>query len=255
MKKSIGLALSGGGVRGVAHLGVLKALDELGITISRVSGTSAGGIVGAFYCSGYKPDEIYGIIAKSGYITRFRPAWAWTGLLKMDGIKDLLIKYLPDNSFDKLKIPLTVAATQVRKGEIHYFSTGELIPGLLASATIPALFDPVVMGEEIYVDGGLLDNLPVKPLVGHCDTLIGSHCNPITDQFEITNVKRVMERSMMLAISVNARQSKALCNVVIEPPELGKFSSLDTGSAQTIFEIGYRYTIENQVLKNLLPDT
>ena len=94
----VGLALSGGGARGFAHLGILKALEEFGVTIAQVSGTSAGAIAGAFYCYGYKPDQILEIISNTGFLKSVRPAWAWTGLLSMDGFKAVLLKYLPKNS-------------------------------------------------------------------------------------------------------------------------------------------------------------
>jgi hypothetical protein len=120
-------------------LGVMKALEEFGITFSEISGTSAGSIAGAFYCSGYKPDEILDIISKTGFLKSVRPAWAWTGLLSMDGFRDVLCKYLPDNSFEKLKIPLTVSATEIRHGRVTYFNSGELISRVIASSSIPAL--------------------------------------------------------------------------------------------------------------------
>ncbi|MBS1543678.1 MAG: patatin-like phospholipase family protein, partial [Bacteroidetes bacterium] len=83
--KEIGLVLSGGGVRGVAHIGVLKALEEYGLRFKRVSGTSAGSIVGALYARGYSPSEILDIILQVSMLKSVRPAWAWSGLLRMDG--------------------------------------------------------------------------------------------------------------------------------------------------------------------------
>lgn len=241
----IGLALSGGGARGFAHLGVIKALEEFGITFSEISGTSAGSIAGAFYCAGYKPDEILDIISKTGFLKSVRPAWAWTGLLSMDGFRDVLFRYLPDNSFEKLKIPLTVSATEIRYGRVTYFNSGELIPRVIASSSIPALFNPMTLDGHVYVDGGIMDNLPVRPLVGMCDFIIGSHTNPVEQRFDIKNVKEVTERSLLIAINVNSSHSKTHCNVVIEPPELGKFSTFDLSRGKEIFEIGYNHMIQN----------
>src|SRR3954463_6594965 len=111
---TIGLALSGGGARGVAHIGVIKALEEMGVTISCMSGTSAGSIVGSMYATGYSPAQILQIIQQVSIFKSMRPAWTWAGLLKMDGMKDLLLKQMPLNSFEKLNIPMTVAATEIR---------------------------------------------------------------------------------------------------------------------------------------------
>src|SRR5882672_9593906 len=117
----MGLVLSGGGARGVAHIGVIKALEELGLTFSCISGTSAGSIVGALYAYGHKPDQILEIIQRVTIFKSLRPAWTWSGLLKMDGLRDLLLKFMPENDFNALKIPLMIAATELRLGEIKYF--------------------------------------------------------------------------------------------------------------------------------------
>ena len=241
----IGLALSGGGARGFAHLGIIKALEELGIAIDQISGPSAGAIVGAFYCHGHKPDEILEIVTSTGFLKSVRPAWSWTGLLSMDGFKEVMHKHLPKNSFESLKIPLTVAATEIRLGKVVYFNSGELISRVIASSTVPALFDPMLLDGHVYVDGGIMDNLPVRPLVGKCDFIIGCHSNPVEQRIDIKNVKEVTERSLLIAINVNSSFSKAQCNVVIEPPELGKFTTFDLSRGKEIFDIGYHYTKEN----------
>jgi NTE family protein len=238
----IGLALSGGGARGFAHLGAIKALEEMGLEINEVSGTSAGAISGAFYCSGYKPDIILSIISATGFLKSVRPAWSWAGLLSMEGFRDMLFKYLPENSFESLKIPLTIAATEIRLGKVVYFNSGALVPRIVASSSIPALFDPVALDGHVFVDGGIMDNLPVRPLVGMCDFIIGSHCNPVEQRFDIKNVKEVTERSLLMAINVNSSQSKTYCNVIIEPPTLGRFSTFDLGRAREIFDLGYVHT-------------
>jgi NTE family protein len=241
----IGLALSGGGARGMAHLGIIKALEELGLRFSLVSGTSAGAIAGSFYCYGYKPDEILDIVVKAGVLKSVRPAWAWTGLLSMDGFREVMHRCIPENDFSALKIPLTVSATEIRLGKIVYFEQGDLISAVLASSSIPALFNPVTLNNQVFVDGGLMDNLPVRPLVGKCDIIIGSHCNPVEQRFDLKSVKDITERSLLVAINVNASHSKPFCNVVIEPTELGKFSTFDLARGQEIFDIGYRYTKAN----------
>ncbi|MBX2966765.1 MAG: patatin-like phospholipase family protein [Cyclobacteriaceae bacterium] len=241
----IGLVLSGGGARGFAHLGVIKALEEFGLRFNQVSGTSAGSIAAAFYCYGYTPDEILARISQMGFLRSVRPAWAWTGLLSLDGFKEMMLRCMPENDFSVLKIPLTIAATEIRLGKVVYFNEGELIPAVLASSSIPALFNPVKQNGNVYVDGGIMDNLPVRPLVGKCDFIIGSHCNPVAQKFDINSVKDITERSLLLAINVNTIKSKTYCNQVIEPPDLGKFSTFDLAKGKEIFEIGYNYTKSN----------
>lgn len=239
----VGLVFSGGGARGLAHLGVIKALNELKISVHELAGTSAGSIAGAFHGYGYSPEETFSIISKTGFLKSVRPAWSWTGLLSLEGLKEVLFKHLPENNFDALKTPLVIAATEIRLGKIVYFSSGELVPAIIASSTIPTLFSPVSLNGQLFIDGGLMDNLPVRPLVGKCDIIIGSHCNPVAENFDARNVKEVTERSLNLAINAATQHSKTHCNLIIEPPALGKYSTFDLDKGKEIFDYGYTHTM------------
>ena len=241
----LGIVLSGGGARGIAHIGVLKALDEMGIKFSIASGTSAGSIVASLYSYGYKPDEIFDIIKNLSIFKSVSPAWTWAGLLKMDGLEALLRKHIPENNFNALKIPLTIAATEIRKGHIHYFTEGELIPAVVSSCSIPAVFNPISFNGGLYVDGGLLDNLPVLPIRDKCDFIVASHCNHISSEFDARNFKMMIERSLLMAISSNTMVSRQMCDVVIEPSRMDRFSSFDIGKANEIFDYGYQFTKQN----------
>jgi NTE family protein len=238
----IGLVLSGGGARGVAHLGVLKALDEFGLKYDSIAGTSAGAIVGSLYSYGYKPEEILSIIEKTSFFSTIKIAWTWKGLLSIEGLHKLLEKYIPINSFSALKIPVVVAATDIRKGKIEYFSQGDLIGPIIGSCCVPAVFNPYEVNGNLYVDGGVLDNLPVKGIQDRCDFIIGSHCNFISAEFDVKNLRSVIERSLLMAINGNTTLSKSICNILIEPPEVGKFSGFDLSKAREIFEVAYLYT-------------
>jgi NTE family protein len=251
----VGLALSGGGARGFAHLGVLKALHEFGVQVHILSGTSAGSIVGAFFAHGYSPDQTLSILSNTGILNSVRPAWSWSGILSLDGFRETLKKYLPENTFEALKIPLTIAATEIRLGKIVYFSEGELITPIIASSSIPAVFNPVTYKGQVFIDGGILDNLPVRPLIGNCDFIIGVHTNPVSQKFDIKNAREITMRSLLMAINVNATVSKSHCNVVIEPPALGAYSPLDVSKANEIFEIGYTYTKHNFSPTDFQPQT
>ncbi len=240
----IGIALSGGGARGIVHLGALKALEEMDVTISVISGTSAGSIVASLYAYGFTPDQIFERVRQLSLFKSLRPAWKRAGLLTMDGLKELIIKNIPENNFSALKIPLTIAATEIRKGEVNYFSSGELASAVVASCSIPAVFSPMNFNKNLYVDGGLLDNLPAPCIRKQCDFLIGSHCNQISNDFDPKNLKVVIERSLLIAISANIQQSKQVCDVVIEPPNMDRFTVFDIGKASEIFDYGYRFTKE-----------
>jgi NTE family protein len=241
----LGLVLSGGGVRGIAHIGILKALDEMQVQIDCIAGTSAGAIVGSLYSAGNKPDRIFELVKNLSIFKTVRPAFTWTGLLTLDGLKDVLLKNIPANSFNDLRIPLTVAATDIKNGQIKYFNSGELIPAVVASSSIPAIFNPVQLNGHLYVDGGILDNLPVKAIRNQCEIIVGCHCNHISPDFDVTNIKLVVERSLLIAIRANTEVSRGLCDVFIEPPGMDRFSSLDLSKVQEIFEYGYRFTKGN----------
>ncbi len=217
-----GLVLSGGGVRGIAHLGVLKALEEAGVKINAISGTSAGAIIGALYSHGYSPDYILKEIVSTSFFKLLKPAISLQGMLNMDGVGKFLKNYLPNDSFSSLSIPLVVAATNLQKGVPDYFDSGELIVPLLCSSCIPVVFKPVRFNDMLYIDGGILNNLPLAPLKGHYKFIIGSHCNPIDDDYHRGGYKTLVERTMLMAINGNVKSVKKECDILIEPQSLKK---------------------------------
>lgn len=255
-KLKIGLALSGGGVRGISHLGVLKALNELGIYPTKVTGSSAGSIAGSMYCQGYQPEEVLKIILETNYFRFMRPAISWKGILKMESLTDLFKVYLPHNEFAKLKTPLTVAATDIRKGKVVYFDEGELIKPILASSCIPGMFEPIQIGNRFLVDGGVLNNLPVEPLEGICDVVIGVNCNHLPEESNIRNMKNLIERSVIMTMNFNVYSRKSKCDYFIEAPGLGKYGVFDIKKAPDLFQAGYDQTMrvfeENPSMQDLI---
>jgi len=243
MDNKVGIALSGGGIRGVAHLGVLKALNEAGIYPSMVAGSSAGAIAGAFYCSGFTPDQIFELIRTTNFIKLLKPAISWKGILKMDSVENLYEKYLAPNDFSKLKIPLVVAATNLSKARVAYFDKGEIIKPLMASTCIPGLFDPISIDEELYIDGGILNNMPIDPLEGHCDFIIGVNCNHLTEVDTVPNMKKLIERTVIMAMNCNVYNRRPKCDFFIEPLSLASFSAFDIKRAGEIYDSGYKATL------------
>ncbi|MEP6737185.1 MAG: patatin-like phospholipase family protein [Chryseolinea sp.] len=238
----VGLVLSGGGARGIAHLGMIKALEEWGVRFESISGTSVGAILGALYANGMTPDEILEVILQANIYRSLRPAWTLKGLLRPDSLRGLLDRHIAHNNFSSLKLKLIVVATDLESGKARYFSTGELIPALLASCCVPGMFNPIQIDGRTYVDGGIVDNLPAKILRSDCDFIIGLHCNPIVEVPTVSSLKSVIERTLLLAINGNAGPSKALCDVVIEPPELGRVSTFEVAKARQLLDIGYKFT-------------
>lgn len=238
----IGIALSGGGVRGIANLGVLKALNEAGIFPHQVSGTSAGAIAATLYCYGYRPDQIFELIVQTNFFKFLRPAISWKGILKMNTIESLYGKYIVPNDFSGLKIPLTIVATNLTQGQVAYFSEGEIIRPLMASTCIPGLFEPIFIGDNYYVDGGVLNNMPIEPLEGKCEYIIGVNCNHVTEEHNIRNIKKLIERSVIMAMNCNVYSRKSRCDFFIEPVGLARYGAFDLKKAYEIFTAGYKTT-------------
>lgn len=240
----IGLVLSGGGARGIVHIGVMKALTEMGIAFSVISGASAGAIIGAGHAAGISFDEMTKIFKSFRLFRKLKLSWGGGGIFLMDAIEEIFIKSFPQNSFEALKIPLYVSATSLSAGKAVYFNSGKLSKVLSASSCVPGLFRPVEINNELFVDGGVMDNLPVNILADLCPMIIASNCNPVSGPIRPYGIRKVTERSLLLALHVNTRQAMERCNVLIEPPQLTAYSALDFGKAEKLVEIGYRFVME-----------
>ena len=160
----IGIALGGGFARAVAHIGVLKALEEENIPIDFVSGTSAGAVIGAGYCSRVSAAELESFAQQA----RFRDFARWTlsrfGVCSNDRMTRLLEKLVLARSFEDLKIPLAVSATDFASGEGVMFTAGPLLEAIRASCAYPGMFLPVSVGGKLFVDGLLGHPVPTKAL-------------------------------------------------------------------------------------------
>ena len=238
----IGLVLSGGGARGIAHLGIIKALQEMGIRFDQLAGTSAGAIAGALLAQGYSPDESLKIIESSSFVRHLRPAWNRMGLLRIDTAIELYKKYIPHDSFEGLQIPLHIVAVDLNAGEQVIFERGELIRPVLASCCLPGVFEPLMINKRQFVDGGVLNNLPVDAIEHKVDILIGSHCNVLGPRKPIRSMRGVIERSLVLAVQSKTKDRFAKCAVLIEPPQLAQYSTTDISKARELFRIGYQHT-------------
>lgn len=239
----IGIALSGGGSRGMAHLGALKALSELGIKPTMIAGTSAGSLVGAFTAAGYSPDFIFETIQSLGIMNSIKFAFNRFGLFKMEKVEEIFLKFIPHNSFEKLKIPLVVCATDIEKGEAVYFSEGELTKPVMASCSIPGIFEPIKFQNRILVDGGITNNLPIEQLEGICDFIIGVNVTPVSNEMPINSAKDILTKSLYLAIRNNSGEKLKRCDIAIEPTEIYNYNGLSLSKSKEIFQLGYETTL------------
>jgi len=246
-----GLVLSGGGARGFAHLGVLQALNEQGIYPDIISGVSAGALVGALYADGYSPGEILSFFTDKRLSRFLEITMPSQGLLKITGLAKVLKERLRAENFEDLKIPLIVGVTNLNKGKMEYVSSGSLRDYVLASATIPGLVKPLVLNGDTYVDGGVLDNFPLKPIWKSCKKVIGVHLNPTVIKGDFPNLISIFEHSFHLAVSKNVRLKAKKCDLFIEPQNLSEYHITDVKKGKEIYSIGYEYT--RQILSESIP--
>lgn len=158
----IALALGGGGVKGIAHVGVIRRLEREGYTIRAIAGTSAGGLVGAVYAAGHTPSELENIIHTVNRSRLFsRATGEGPGLLGLSGLAQTLIEVLGNRRFEEMKIPFACTAVDTRSAQEVILSQGRVIDAVLATIAVPGIFPPKEMGDASLIDGGVMDPVPV----------------------------------------------------------------------------------------------
>lgn len=238
---TVGLALSGGGAKGFSHIGVLMAFDRCGIKPDILSGVSAGAIASVLYAAGLKPSEIITCFTEAD---KFGDFTEWSipreGFLKLDRFGRLLEEWLPVKRLEDLKIPTVVCATDMDHGKSVGWSKGEIVPRVLASCSIPIVFNPQKINGINYVDGGVLRNLPAWAIRGYCKTLYGCNCSPLRRQFNRKKgILDIALRSYHLMLKANLAQDIRLCDKVIQVHDMTQVSTFDLSSLQKGVTAGY----------------
>ncbi|PXX75430.1 NTE family protein [Pseudomonas sp. LAMO17WK12:I10] len=280
-RPKIGLVLSGGAARGLAHIGVLKALEEQGVKIDAIAGTSMGAVIGGLYASGYKIDELEKLALGIDWQQALSDAPPREDIpfrRKQDD-RDFLVKqklsFRDDGSlglplgviqgqnlalllesmlahasdtrdFDKLPIPFRAVATDIASGEKVVFRKGHLPRVIRASMSIPAVFAPVEMDGRLLVDGGMTDNIPLDVArdMGVDIAIVVDIGTPLRSRQQLATVVDVLNQSITLMTRRNSEEQLATLHkndVLIQPP-LASFGVTDFGRAQEMIDAGYRAT-------------
>lgn len=242
-EKTVGLVLSGGGVKGIAHIGIIKALNERDIYPDLISGVSAGAIVGALYANGTCPMNMLAFfrerpLFKYNFFTINRP-----GLFDTEKYRFFLSDYFEKDTFDALEKELFVTATDLQSGVPKIFSSGELIRPLLASAALPPVFNPVTINGRLYADGGIMDNFPLEPLTDKVDYIIGCYTSG-TEEIGKTVLKNPIQlaiRTSGLMLHANSREKLFATDILFRPKGLEYIKVLDKKGIEKVFIIGYDY--------------
>lgn len=280
-RPKIGLVLSGGAARGLAHIGVLKALEEQGVKIDAIAGTSMGAVIGGLYASGYKIDELEKLALGIDWQQALSdaPPREDVPFRRKQDDRDFLVKqklsFRDDGSlglplgviqgqnlalllesmlahasdtrdFDKLPIPFRAVATDIASGEKVVFRKGHLPRVIRASMSIPAVFAPVEMDGRLLVDGGMTDNIPLDVArdMGVDIAIVVDIGTPLRSRKQLATVVDVLNQSITLMTRRNSEEQLASLHkndVLIQPP-LASFGVTDFGRAQEMIDAGYRAT-------------
>ena len=236
----VGLALGGGGAKGVAHIGVLKALEEANIQIDYLAGTSVGAMVASLYAFNVDVNTISDLARRLTIsdITTFK--LNKTGFFTTDLLRKLLIDYIGDVNIEEASIPLAIVATDINTGEAVIFRQGSLADAVCASASIPGIYIPMTLNGRTLVDGGLVQNVPVQPVKDMgAGVVIASHLSSVDRYEEPKNVLDVMRNAFEIAVSQHTKGEVEMADLLIAM-DLSDFSLRDnTERHDELFAIGY----------------
>lgn len=236
----VGLALSGGGARGFAHVGALKAFHEVGLKPDIIAGVSAGSIVATLYAAGHTPEDIVDIFKETSFSHLCELTVPTSGLMRMDGFKELLRRNIPYTNLEELPIPTVVGATDFDRGKPVAFDSGNIVERVCASCSMPIVFKPVVIDGTRYVDGGVLHNLPAWTIRSKCRVLIGVNCSPLTSgPANKNNMLGVALRSYELMAKTNTFPDIALCDILVRTDDIARYQVFNLKGINDVFQCGY----------------
>ena len=271
-EEKVGLALSGGGSRGLAHIGILKVIDELDIKIDYIAGTSMGAVIGGLYAMGYSAIEIEEMIMNNDFSNifdesvsredlyigqkrwmpyanyyfnlddKFRPGLPealFSGSILINTLFDYTYPASNITKFSELPIEFKCVATNIRTGEIKVFDSGNLHEAMRSSMSAPSILEPMRLDDELYIDGGIRANLPseiVKEM--GADIVIGLQLSSeLRPKDNLDNLIKVLDQTINFSMTDNVNRSIELCDIVIKP-ELNKLSNYDFNSMKDIIDEG-----------------
>lgn len=248
----IGVAFSGGGAKGFTHIGAMMAFESYGVNIDIMSGVSSGSIAATLYAAGLSPKEIIECFSEYDKFSDFTELTIpKTGLFKIEKFGKLLDSWLPVKYLEELKIPTVICATDFDAGRSIGWSKGEIVPRVLASCSIPIIFQPVKINGINYVDGGVLRNLPAWAIRKYCTTLFGLNCAPLNRNYKYKpSILDITLRSYSLMSKSNTLQDLNLCDYVIRTTGNSQFGTFEMHALEKAVRIGYEAT--SKVLETAL---
>ncbi len=237
--KKVGLALGGGATLGAAHIGVIRALNEAGIKIDYISGTSIGSLVGAFFafCKNY--DFIQDVALNMSWKDIASISVSKYGLFANTKIEQLIEKHIGKVSFEDSAIPMAFVATDILNGEKVVLNKGSVAKAVAASCCIPGVFHPIELDNRLLVDGGLVENVPVSPLkeMG-AEVVIAVDLSSGSAYKKPDNFFDILMNSYQTAMLSKTKMQTQEVDLLITP-NLDGFSFIDSDKTEDVIAIGY----------------
>lgn len=241
VNKKLGLTLSGGGFRGLAHLGIIQYLQELEIEISAISGASSGALVGAFIAEGYSPQQVLQFTKDESFFGYSNFSMRRGGLFSTDIFERIIQKYIPHNSFEGLKIPLYVSVSDLTNAQSLIFNQGDLAFAVKSSCCFPLVFQPVPYKGGFLCDGGVMNNFPVDQIRATCFKSIGINVSPLSRAEGLMGYRDIVQRIIRITTSSIKMDAKQNCDFYLEPEGINQFTTFDANKLDDIFQLGYDY--------------
>ena len=240
----IGLALSGGGAKGFAHLGAFKFLEESGLKPDVISGTSAGSLMGVLFADGYSAEEIKNMFIGREFSEFAQIQIPKSGLFDHERFREFLKRHLRTKRIEDLPIPMVIVATDLDHGVSHEFRSGPIVEAVTASCCMPIIFSPIEINKTHYVDGGLFKNFPVSTIRDECEFVIGVNVSPLISHKYKQTIFNIAERTYHYVFQANAVEDRELCDILIEAKEVALYKTFDLENVNLISELGYQAAVK-----------
>jgi len=245
----IGFALSGGFIKGFAHLGVIQALLEHDIKPNILSGVSAGALAGALIADGNEPHQVLDFFQGLKFSDLTNLVIPRSGFFDMKDVIDFLGEHLKAKNMEDLTIPMIIIATDLDHGCSVSFTSGSLPQRIAASCSVPVIFSPQEIDGVHYIDGGVLMNLPVSPLRDICKKIVAINVSPLLATDYKQNIISIAQRAYNFMFRSTTITERILADLLIEPTNLYEFSDTDLDKTEEIFMRGY--DVANETIQQL----
>ncbi len=265
--RSLGLVLGGGFARGIAHLGVLRALGEVKVSIDALGGTSMGALIAAMHLCGHREDELFPVLREQGKSALRDFTFPMVSLLSGKKVREVVEPMVGDRLIEDLWLPAFFVATNLTRGRIEVLNRGPLLDAVLASSRVPGMFPPIVHGSDLLVDGGLVSNVPADVMRDFCPgpviavdvspavdfkagtgvsseasgwKLLRDRANPFGEVQEWPSVFSVLMRTMTFNSDASIERIRALADLYLAPPT-GQFGFDDFDRGPEMANDAFQY--------------